>query len=107
MKSLVESDRREAWLPSYRLTLYADDRTGLLPDQVFGILELLPDFRMTMLEVAFDFPAEEMDRKFAREHALFGKSQPAPSVGETNYAGTRRGSKRVQIYEKEIEGLTD
>src|SRR5271168_3606392 len=43
MKFLVESDRREAWLPPYRVTLYADDRTGLVPDEVFSVLEVLPD----------------------------------------------------------------
>jgi hypothetical protein len=49
MKVLIESERREAWLPRYRVTLYADDNTGLLPDEVFGILEVLGDFRMTII----------------------------------------------------------
>jgi hypothetical protein len=102
MKVLVESERREGWLPPYRVTLYADDRTGLLPDQVFGVLEVLPDFRMTMLELAFDFAPEQMNRRFVREHALFGKSRPVPSVNGTDYYGTRRGSKRVQVYCKKI-----
>jgi hypothetical protein len=101
MKFLVESDRREAWLPRYRLTLYADDRTGLLPDEVFSVLEVLPDFKLTMLELAFDFAPEQMNRKFVREHALFGKSRPVASEGTTDYWGTRRGSKRVQAYVKE------
>lgn len=100
MKFLIESERREPWLPEYRLTLYADDRTGLLPADVFSILEVLPDFQMTMLELAFDFAPDQMNRKFVREHALFGKSRPVPSIGGTDYAGTRRGSKRVQVYEK-------
>jgi hypothetical protein len=102
MKFLVESDRREAWLPPYRLTLYADDRTGLLPNEVFGVLEVLPDFRMTAMELAFDFAQEQMNRKFVREHALFGKSRPVASKGDTDYWGTRRGSKRVQSYLKQI-----
>jgi hypothetical protein len=102
MKFLIESERREAWLPPYRLTLYADDRTGLLPDEVFSVLEVLPDFRLTMMELAFDFAPKHMDRKFVREHGLFGKSRPIPSVNGTDYYGTRRGSKRVQAYSKEI-----
>jgi hypothetical protein len=102
MKFLIESARREAWLPPYRLTLYADDRTGLLPDEVFGILEVLPDFRLTMMELAVDFRPERVNRKFVREHALFGKSKPVAPEGTTDYWGTRRGSKRVQAYVKEF-----
>jgi hypothetical protein len=102
MKVLIESERREGWLPPYRVTLYADDRTGLLPAEVFSVLELLPDFKMTLLELAFDFGPGEITRKFIREHALFGKSCPVPCINGTDYAGTRRGSKRVQVYEKEI-----
>jgi len=73
-----------------------------LPDEVFTVLEVLPDFKLTLLELAFDFPVGEMNRKFVREHTLFGKSRPVPSNNGTDYFGTRRGSKRVQIYEKEI-----
>jgi hypothetical protein len=105
MKFLIESERREAWLPPYRLTLYADDATGLLPDEVFSVLEVLPDFRMTMLELAFDFAPEQMNGRFVRNHGLFGKSWPVAPVDSTDYWGTRRGSKRVQAYDKEIEGI--
>jgi hypothetical protein len=102
MKFLIESDRREAWLRPYRVTLYADDRTGLLPSEVFSVLEVLSDFRMTMMELAFDFAPDYMDRKFVRNHCLFGKSRPVPSVNETDYFGTRRGTKRAQSYLKKI-----
>jgi hypothetical protein len=102
MKFLIESERREAWLPPYRLTLYADDRTGLLPDEVFAVLEVLPDFRLTVMELAVDVHPGQMNRKFVREHALFGKSRPVPSVNGTDYWGTRRGTKRVQAYVKEF-----
>jgi hypothetical protein len=102
MKLLVESARREAWLPPYRLTLYADDRTGLSRDEVFSVLEVLPDFRMTMMELAFDFATHHVNRKFVREHGLFGKSRPVEPRGDTDYWGTRRGSKRVQAYVKEF-----
>jgi hypothetical protein len=105
MKLLLESEPREPWMRPrrpYRLTLYADDSTGLLPEDVFSVLEVLPDFNMTMMELAFDFAPEEMTQKFVRERVLFGKSRPVPSVNGTDYLGTRRGSKRVQIYAKEI-----
>lgn len=102
MKLLLECERREAWLPPYRLTLYADDRTGLLPDEVFRVLEVLPDFRMTMLELAFDFARDQVSRKFVREQVLFGKSRPVASKAGSDYWGTRRGNKRVQSYLKQI-----
>jgi len=105
MKFLIESARREAWLLPYRLTMYAGDKTGLLPDEVFGVLEVLPDFRMTMLEVAFDFAPDQINRKFVREHLLFGKSRPVPSIGTTDYFGTRKGAKRVQSYLKKIQSV--
>jgi hypothetical protein len=106
MKFLIESERREAWLPPYRLTLYADDVTGLLPGEVFSVLEVLPDFRMTMMELAFDFAPDQMNHKFARDHGLFGKSRPVEPEDGTDYWGTRKGSKRVQAYAKEIEGVS-
>lgn len=55
MKFLIESEAQKPWLVPYRLTLIADDRTGLLPGEVFSVLELLPDFKLTTLEIAFDF----------------------------------------------------
>jgi hypothetical protein len=100
MKFLLESEQREAWLPPFRLTLYADDNTGLLPDEVFSVLEVLPDFQMTVLELAFDFAPELMNRKIARERCLYGKARPVQSIDSTDYWGTRRGSKRVQTYLK-------
>lgn len=55
MKFLIESEAQKPWLVPYRLTLIAADRTGLLPSEVFSVLELLPDFKLTTLEIAFDF----------------------------------------------------
>jgi hypothetical protein len=71
-----------------------------LPAQVFNVLELIPDFQMTMVEVAFDF-FDSLTRSSVRKHGLFGRSRPVPSVNGTDYWGTRRGSKRVQVYFKE------
>jgi hypothetical protein len=103
MKLLLESERRERWLPRYRLTLYADDRTGLLPAEVFSVLEVVEGFRLTLLELAFDFDTEVGTRKFVEKQTLFGKSHRAPSVDETDYVGSRRAGKLVRIYEKEID----
>ena len=100
MKFYIESDKREGWLSPYRVTLVADDQTGLTPEEVFGILEVLPEFKLTMLEVAFDFHPEFLGLRDARFHLLFGKARPRPRVNGNFYWGTRKGIKRVQIYFK-------
>jgi hypothetical protein len=98
-KFTIESDRRERFLDPFKITFFADDIDGLLPEQVFSVLELMPSFRMTMVELAFDF-MRAMDRRRVRREGLFGKSRPIPSVGSTDYWGTRKGMKRVQCYFK-------
>jgi hypothetical protein len=56
MKFCIESQRRVGWIAPYRVTLIADDKIGLLPGQVFSVLELLPGrFKLTLVEIAFDF----------------------------------------------------
>jgi hypothetical protein len=61
-KFCVESERTERFLHKFRLTFYADDRDGILPRQLFSVLELVPDFQMTMLELAFtDVVSELLD----------------------------------------------
>lgn len=47
-----------------------------------------------------------MNRKYVRSHCLFGKTRPSPSAKETDYWGSRKGIKRVQVYfKKEISRL--
>jgi hypothetical protein len=75
MRFCVEWKRLEAWLAPFRITMFADDATGLLPDEVFGVLEALPDFKLTMQEVAFDF-AGSVTEDTALRYGLFGKSAP-------------------------------
>jgi hypothetical protein len=99
LKVAIESDRRERFLSPYRLTLFADDLTGLLPAEVFNVLEQVPDFQLTMIELALDFP-EGLDRGKVRQHVLFGKTRPAPSVNGTDYWGTRKGLKLCRCYFK-------
>src|SRR5579862_2501515 len=40
MKFCVHSEPLDYWLAPYRLTLYADDTVGLLPSELFSILEV-------------------------------------------------------------------
>lgn len=47
-----------------------------------------------------------MNREYVRRRCLFGKTRPSPSVKRTDYWGSRKGTKRVQIYfKKEIDSL--
>lgn len=103
MKFKIESRRREPWMPAYRITLYADDRTGLLPEQLFAVLEVIPKFKLSVIEIAFDF-SPSISRTLLRQRVLFGKSRPAPPKDTTSYWGTPKGSKGVRIYyKKEVD----
>jgi len=55
MKFAIECEPLHPWIAPYRLTLIADDRSGLGPREVFRIIELLPKFKLTTLELALDF----------------------------------------------------
>ena len=100
MKFLVESKRREPWLPAYRITLFADDRTGLLPEQLFAVLEVIPRFKVSTIELALDF-SPSISRRLLNQRVLFGKSRPTRSVETTRYWGSRTGSKYVRLYHKQ------
>lgn len=104
MKFCVESERREGWLAPYSITLFADDRTGLLPQEVFSILEVCPKTKLTLVEFALDFsPLSTVNRVFVRRWGMFGKSQRdfwnKNSAGD--WWGSRLGKKRIKSYWKD------
>jgi hypothetical protein len=41
MKFCVESKPRKPWLAPYRVTMFADDKSGFQPEEVFAVLELV------------------------------------------------------------------
>ncbi len=101
MEFCIESKPREPWIPPFRITLVADDLTGLLPQEVFAVLELLPHkFKLSLVELAFDFSGPTIDRKFVRLFGLFGRSQRVRSGDKTDYWGTRKSGKLVKSYNK-------
>ena len=106
MRVLVEDKPTKGWLAPYRVTFYADDLTGLLPDQVFGLLEVLPLTRLILVELALDFsPLSTVDRTFVRWHGYFGRSQRDRFTKneEGDWWGARNGGKRVKSYLKSGE----
>jgi hypothetical protein len=104
MKFYVESERQHGFVAPYVLTAIADDRTGLLPGEVFPILEAAPTAKLTMVELAFDFPLlSTVTRDFVVRHGIFGKSwrdrDTQNPAGE--WWGARNGGKRVKSYLKD------
>jgi hypothetical protein len=97
MKISLESQPTKNWIWPYRITLVADDATGLFPSHVFRVMERLPDFHLVMLEVAFDF-AGRLTRREARQRVLFGKTRPSPSRGYADYWGRRSDEDSENLF---------
>jgi len=104
MQFYIESDRTEGWLAPYSVTLIADDRTGLLPEEVLAILEVMPTARLTMVELAIDFsPVTNVTRGFVRRFGVFGKSGRDLSGDNPmgDWWGSKKGGKRIKSYFKD------
>ena len=104
MKVCVESERQGGWLAKYRLSLYADDRTGLSGAVVLNILRIIPPVRLVYCEFALDFSIlSGIDRTTVLRRTVYGKSQR--DLTSTNpmgdWWGARRGAKRVVSYTKD------
>jgi hypothetical protein len=68
--------RQKAWLKPWKITLVADDSTGLSYDELDAVLRHCKYWHFLIIEVAIDFsPATGLDRRFVHRHALFGKSR--------------------------------
>jgi hypothetical protein len=105
MEICLESKRQEAWLPKYRISFYADDRTGLLATVVLSVLELLPRLSLTFCEFALDFsPLSNVGRQYVLARTVFGKSQrDLATINLTaDWWGSRLGAKRIVSYFKDL-----
>jgi len=68
--------RRTPFLKPWKVTVVADDKTGLSYDEIDTVLGHCRFWHFLIVEVAFDFsPATGVDRNFVRRHAIFGKSR--------------------------------
>jgi hypothetical protein len=77
---LVEYERTAPWFPHFRITVVPRDTTGLQEQDLRSILEMLHDFKIAILEVAWDFPAGSlMDLDYSRRFGIFGKTWLRPS----------------------------
>lgn len=107
MKFYVESQQQTGWLTPCSVTLIADDRTGLLPEEVLPIVNAMRRSRLTMVELALDFsPLTNVSRSFVLRHGAFGKLhrdlKTRNQIG--HWWGARNGPKRVKSYFKDEVG---
>jgi hypothetical protein len=107
MKFYVQSQPLHGWLAPASVTLIADDRTGLLPEEVLPILDAIRKPKLTMVEFAIDFsPLTGVNRSFVRKHGVFGKLHRDLDTTNTfgDWWGARRGAKRTKSYFKDEVG---
>lgn len=103
MKVSLASEPIHLWLWPFRITLIANDRTGLRSEDVFSVLELMPGARLLMMELALDFSATSgVTDRYVRLCGVFGKSLRDRSMKNPSgdWWGTRNGQKRVKSYFK-------
>jgi hypothetical protein len=68
--------RRSSFLKPWKVTIVADDKSGLSYDEIDTVLGHCRYWHFLIIEVAIDFsPATGVDRNFVRRHAIFGKSR--------------------------------
>jgi hypothetical protein len=106
-KISIQYDRQAPWLPWCRITLIGDDRTGLTLDEIKSVLVDVPDHRISLLELAFDFhPGTDVDEQFVLCYMRFGKSRRQKNRGGpgTLRFGSRGSPKLVRCYEKQKLG---
>lgn len=100
---VVEFERTATWFSPYRLTIVPRDTDGLQEHDLRLVLENMEKFKITILEVAWDLPAEcVVDLDYVRRFALFGKTWLRPSGNGTLFHerwGTS-ASKVVRAYVK-------
>lgn len=105
MKFCVESKPREPWLAPFAVTMFADDRTGLVPADVFPLRELMMEAKLTVVEVAVDFPVGgAVNRRFVLRYGVFGKSRRDLSNNNpaVDWWGSKNSGKRVKSYRKDV-----
>jgi hypothetical protein len=97
----VEYQRSSHWADPFRITILPRHRAGLLFEDLNAVIQLLPNFKIVLIEVAFDFPITSIvDVRFVQERALFGRSWPR-FVGINplhDSWGTRKSQKFVRSY---------
>ena len=67
---------QKGWLWPWKITIVADDKTGLSYEEIERVLRRCRVYRFLTVEIAIDFsPSTGITRQFIRQHAVFGKSR--------------------------------
>jgi hypothetical protein len=106
-KISIQYGRQAPWLPWCRITLIGDDRSGLTLEEIKSVLVDVPDHKISLLELAFDFhPDTEVDEDFVLRYGRFGKSRRRKDRGGpgTLRFGSRGAPKLVRCYQKQKLG---
>jgi hypothetical protein len=100
----VEHEPNAGWLAPYRITIIPGDETGIEVQDFRAILEMLPDLKIVLLEIAADFPMDSMiDTDFVRRHLLSGKMWLRRGSSENKFHqrwGPSTGRMVVRTYAK-------
>jgi hypothetical protein len=76
MKIYWQYVRLKGWLRPWKITIVADDPSGLSYEVVEKILKHCRFYRFLIIEIAVDFrPSVGLNKRFVRQHAVFGKSR--------------------------------
>jgi len=99
---IVESAPNVGWLARFRITVIPRDGSGLLLQDLCLILELIPDVKIVLVEIAFDFPLRSVvDTSFVQEHMLCGKTwMRAGGTALHERWGSSRSAKVARAYAK-------
>ena len=100
----VEHQPNAGWLAPYRITIIPRDATGIEPQDFRSIVEMLPDLKIVLLELALDFPLDSMiDTDYVRRHFLSGKMWLRRTSNENKFHqrwGPSTGRMAVRAYAK-------
>jgi len=98
---VIEYARTASWFPHFRITIIPRDQTGLQYEDFRLLLEVLPSFKITVLEVAWDFPSGcVVDLDYVRRFGLFGSTWMQPGSNPFHDKWGNTGSKIVRAYFK-------
>jgi hypothetical protein len=107
-KIFWQYQRLKGWLKPWKITIVADDRSGLSYEEIQKILKHCRYYRFLIVEIAVDFwRSTGVNNRFVRQHAVFGKSRHRVQQRDKRvlYYGSRKTDKLVRCYQKDELGI--
>jgi hypothetical protein len=83
-KIFWQYQRLKGWLKPWKITIVADDASGLSYEEVQKVMKYCRYYRFLTIEIAVDFSLSVgINKRFVRQHAVFGKSHRRAKRRET------------------------